>query len=166
MTSGERKALLFLAGVAVLGGVARVVASPAPAPTAAERGALRDQIGAVDSARRAPPRASDRRHASRRKRVVRDSTSAPTSIQSAPPPADTPIDVDVADARALEALPGVGPALARRIVADREARGAFGSLAGLERVRGVGPALARRVASHVTFSGVSRPSGAGAVHSP
>jgi competence protein ComEA len=73
-----------------------------------------------------------------------------------------PVDVDVADSAALEALPGIGPTLAARIVAERGAGGAFGSLAGLEQVRGIGPALARRLAPHVTFSGIPRPPSAAA----
>jgi DNA uptake protein ComE-like DNA-binding protein len=47
----------------------------------------------------------------------------------------------------------VGPALARRLVADRRARGPFGSMAGLSRVPGVGPSLEARLAPLVTFSG-------------
>jgi competence protein ComEA len=79
------------------------------------------------------------------------------------PPAG-PIDVDVADATALDALPGIGPSLAGRIVAERAANGPFGSLDGLQRVRGIGPALAGRLAPHVTFSGVSRLPGASGTH--
>ena len=36
-------------------------------------------------------------------------------------------------------LPGIGPVLAQRIVADRHENGAFGSVEGLLRVRGIGP---------------------------
>jgi hypothetical protein len=63
-----------------------------------------------------------------------------------------PVNVDRATAAELEALPRVGPVLAARIVADRAARGAFGSLEGLSRVAGVGPGLIRFLAPHVTFS--------------
>ncbi len=38
-----------------------------------------------------------------------------------------------------EILPGVGPAMARRIELDRQENGDFGSLERLQRVRGVGP---------------------------
>jgi competence protein ComEA len=38
-----------------------------------------------------------------------------------------------------EVLPGIGPALARRIELDRQENGEFGSLERLERVRGIGP---------------------------
>jgi competence ComEA-like helix-hairpin-helix protein len=63
------------------------------------------------------------------------------------------VDLDRADASQLERLPGIGPALARRIVADRTAHGPFGGLAGLDRVPGVGPALLARIAPHAQFSG-------------
>jgi competence protein ComEA len=49
------------------------------------------------------------------------------------------VSLDAADAAALERLPGVGPALARRIVAERAAGGPFGSVEALAaRVRGWG----------------------------
>jgi competence protein ComEA len=51
-------------------------------------------------------------------------------------------------------LPKIGPRLAKVIVADREAHGAFGSLVGLDRVSGVGPGLLKVLAPHVVFSGV------------
>lgn len=71
------------------------------------------------------------------------------------------IDVDRAGVRELQRLPGIGPALAARIVADRESTGAFGDPAGLARVRGIGPATLSRLASHLTFSGVRADAGQG-----
>lgn len=68
------------------------------------------------------------------------------------PPAQVPawrVDLDSASASEIEALPGVGPALAARIVADRAARGGFGGLQGLDRVPGVGPALIERITPFV-----------------
>lgn len=64
-----------------------------------------------------------------------------------------PLDVDVATAEELDRLPGIGPALARRIVANRDSLGPFGSLEGLGRVRGIGDRLRRSVQPRVTFSG-------------
>ena len=49
-----------------------------------------------------------------------------------------PIDVNRAGADELRSLPGIGAGLARRIVGEREANGAFRSLAELRRVRGIG----------------------------
>ncbi len=51
------------------------------------------------------------------------------------------VSLNAADAEDLERLPGVGPVLAARIVADREANGPFVSLDDLGRVSGVGPAI-------------------------
>src|SRR4029077_6175602 len=44
------------------------------------------------------------------------------------------------------------PGLAKRIVADRDASGPFGSLDGLDRVPGVGPSLLAGIRDHVSFS--------------
>lgn len=52
-----------------------------------------------------------------------------------------PVDLNSADASLLETLPGIGPVLAERIIADREANGPFASLADLARVSGVGEAM-------------------------
>jgi comEA protein len=62
------------------------------------------------------------------------------------------IDADRATAAELARLPRVGLALAKTIVADREARGPFGSLEGLDRVSGIGPGLLAAIGSHVRFS--------------
>lgn len=51
-----------------------------------------------------------------------------------------PVDVNTADARTLEQLPGVGPAIAQAIVTERERNGPFVSFGELERVPGIGPA--------------------------
>ena len=63
-----------------------------------------------------------------------------TSFKSScPGRAPGPLDPNLASAAELEALPGIGPALAQRIVDDREARGPFASTAELARVPGIGP---------------------------
>lgn len=67
------------------------------------------------------------------------------------------IDADVVTAAELARLPRVGLGLAKTIVADREKRGAFGSLEALDRVPGIGPRLLGAIAPHLTFSGAPRP---------
>jgi competence protein ComEA len=62
----------------------------------------------------------------------------------------TALNVNRATVVELEALPGIGPALARRIVADREARGPFAAVQALDRIPGIGPALVARLGTLVT----------------
>ena len=70
----------------------------------------------------------------------------------APPAAARRVDVNRATETELEALPGIGPALAARIVALRTEQGRFGNVDELERVPGVGPALLERLRPLVTVS--------------
>jgi competence protein ComEA len=60
------------------------------------------------------------------------------------------IDLNSATAEQLDGLPGVGPTLASRIVAYRDANGPFGSAEDLAQVDGVGPALIAKIAPLVT----------------
>jgi len=178
-TPAERKALLFLAGVIVLGASVRVVRASRDdgGDDAATRQALAKQLAAVDSAHRVGEKAARERPrgrsatarsrpAKRNARRPADSTrsqplpradASPSVATAGPPP---PVDLDVASQSEIETLPRIGPVLARRIVEDRSANGPFGSLDGFERVRGVGPAIAAAVRERVTFSGTARPSNA------
>ena len=67
------------------------------------------------------------------------------------------IDADRASAAELARLPKVGLALAKTIVAEREAKGSFGSLEGLDRVPGIGPGLLGAIAPHVTSTAPATP---------
>jgi competence protein ComEA len=165
-TQGERRALIFLAAVALLGAGTRAWRARHLDVDSAD---LAAQIEAVDSAkpsrpaRRKPP-AAGRQPRSRQSRDTLAGASAQPARPIPAPPA--PVDVDRASADEIERLPGIGPALARRIVADRDANGSFGCLAALDGVKGIGPALLARLDSLATFSGAGRPAcakaGAGA----
>jgi competence protein ComEA len=72
--------------------------------------------------------------------------------QGRPLAQDEQINVDLAPAGELARLPKVGPRLAKTIVADRQAKGPFGSLDALDRVAGIGPGLLRTIGPHVAFS--------------
>ena len=143
-TPGERKALLFLAGITLLGGSVRVARAVGGTERAAPGAgsAIEKQIAAVDSAKKA-------RKAGKGRRAGKSAELVAPAI----------IDLDVATAAEIETLRYIGPALAQRIVADRDSLGPFGSLEGFQRVRGIGPKLAARLDSSVTFSLVPRPSG-------
>ncbi len=61
------------------------------------------------------------------------------------PPDAPPLDVNLASAADFQRLPGIGPALAARIVDARAREGPFASVDDLRRVRGVGPATLERL---------------------
>lgn len=48
-----------------------------------------------------------------------------------------PIDLNLATAQQLMTLPGIGPALAERIITERTERGKFESVNDLTRIRGI-----------------------------
>jgi len=142
-TPGERKALLFFGAVIVLGGsvrVARAVGGETDVDPAA-KAAIERQIETVDSVRKTGRKKGRGRKAKKPEVIV-----------------PAVIDLDVATADQIETLRYIGPALAKRIVADRDSLGPFGSLDEFQRVKGVGPKLAAKLDSSVTFSLLPRPS--------
>ncbi len=131
MPPAERRALILLLTLAILGHAVRLVLSrPGSAP------------GEIELVQTLPGR-SPLAH--------KDSTIA----LARPLAPGERIDLDRAGAQEVGRLPRVGPGLAKRIVADREARGPFGGLEGLDRVPGVGPVILQAVREHVRFSGVA-----------
>ena len=141
-TPAERKALLFFSTVLVLGAgsrACRTLHSPSTTDPRA-RWALEHQIKAADSAR----------HAGLKK---------PKREKKQTPPVKPlgPVDLDVATEPEIESLRYIGPALAMRIVADRDSLGPFGSIEGLKRVKGVGSSMVEKLRPSVTFSLFPRP---------
>ncbi len=73
-----------------------------------------------------------------------------------PPPAaggaepGGPVDLNTAGVAELDALPGIGPVLAQRIVDHRTRQGPFRSVEELDDVPGIGPAIAAELAGLVT----------------
>ncbi len=63
------------------------------------------------------------------------------------------IDINTATTDQLTELPGIGPALAARIIAYREENGAFKSLDDLDLVSGIGPSIIANIGDLVTFGG-------------
>ncbi|MGH2970570.1 MAG: ComEA family DNA-binding protein [Gaiellaceae bacterium] len=55
------------------------------------------------------------------------------------PSSTAPLDLNTASAEQLDALPGVGPATAQKIIDYRQAHGPFRSIDELEAVPGIGP---------------------------
>ena len=70
----------------------------------------------------------------------RGSTSSRSTARTAPPRSSGPIAINRATAKELEALDGIGPVLASRIIAYRNANGPVVTLESLLEVSGIGPA--------------------------
>ncbi|MDP1662263.1 MAG: helix-hairpin-helix domain-containing protein [Phycisphaerales bacterium] len=60
------------------------------------------------------------------------------------------LDLNSATAAQLEHLPGIGPALAARIIADRTQHGPYATVEQLDRVRGIGPKTVEKLRPHIT----------------
>lgn len=163
-TPSEHRALIFVAIVAVLGVWVRGCGKgeDGSAVPLSDREALAVQLRAVDSALASGGRrgSASQKSSGATKSVGAGASAGAGSTQGAgisqPGSPALKIDLDRAGADELNRLPGIGPALASRIVADREANGPFGSIEEFQRVRGVGPALSARIAPHVTFSAPPR----------
>ena len=80
----------------------------------------------------------------RRVRLSRLAAAAPIAITNEasdilPESGSLQVNINTAGEYELEALPGIGPVLAARIVADREKQGPFSAVEQIQRVSGIGP---------------------------
>jgi len=128
--SREPRAILILLSLAVAGHGARLLLQAPSAPPG--------ELLAVT----ASPSIDPARQRARAERVAR------------PLGPGERIEINSASAEEIARLPRVGMSLAKRIVADRMARGPFRALADLDRVSGVGPALLSRIGERLRFGGV------------
>jgi len=142
LTPAERRGLVIVAGLFVLGAVHDLVRtrhmSLAPPPDRLQAAGLRPE---------------------------------PPADPPGPVPAPGTIDLNTADEDGLRALDGIGPTLARRIVEHRRVNGPFRSVDELAAVRGIGPALLRRIGPRVRVGdpaqpGASRRPGQSATETP
>ncbi len=79
-------------------------------------------------------------------------TSTAGGKAGAPSAAAALVDLNTADEATLDTLPGVGPVMAKNIVAWREANGRFATVDQLQEISGIGPARYAQLAGLVTVS--------------
>ena len=72
------------------------------------------------------------------------------SSSSEPVSTDGPININRATVQELETLPGIGPAIAERIVAYRTEYGPFASVAEITEVSGIGPTTLHKIEDRIT----------------
>lgn len=128
LTPDERRAVLFLAFIAAAGGIVRAVRTGEQAPGSA---VIAPHIRGDDIARQA-------------------ARSLETERLAQPLRAGEKVSLNRAGVAELDRLPGIGPALARRIAAFRDSIGAFRQVQELEAVPGIGPALVRKLTPHIS----------------
>jgi competence protein ComEA len=131
LTESETRALLASAVLVVLAAVGRVLLAP-PGPGVAERGL--SAVTEVDAAL-----------------AVAESIRAEEERRRRPLAVGERIDINTASEIELDRLPGVGPALARAILAQRQREGPYWDLGELERVPGLGSTTVRRLAPYTTL---------------
>ena len=123
LTKQERLVLIFLAAALVPGAAVKVLRSDKAPPSPTSRDVE------FDLAEAKPP------------------TDVAALTEAAAP---RKIDVNAADAEALDALPGIGPVYAARIVEYREAHGPFEKAEDLAAVKGIGPKTVEKLRPYVT----------------
>jgi competence protein ComEA len=81
---------------------------------------------------------------------ARPPAAAPATAGRAIAPPTAPLDLNHAGIQELDALPGIGPVLAGRIVEHRRRHGRFGRAEELLAVQGIGPRLLERLRGRIT----------------
>jgi len=67
------------------------------------------------------------------------------------PAKDAPVNINTASQEELEMIPGIGPEIARRIIAYRSQGQAFQTLEDLDKVKGIGPAKLQLIKDYIAF---------------
>ena len=82
--------------------------------------------------------------------AAEEAPAGPTAAVAAAPDAAAPLDVNAASAAELDALPGIGPVLAQRIVDYRLEHGPYGTIDELANVEGISPRMVGELRPLVT----------------
>jgi competence protein ComEA len=95
-------------------------------------------------------RIADAQHIHIRRQGEQASEPAPTADEAADDSNDGLVNLNTASAADLDALSGIGPSLAERIIEYRTTNGPFQSVEDLQKVKGIGPALFAKLLPLVT----------------
>jgi len=156
ITPAERRLVFLLLVLAVMGAVGKRFQHPSSEVAAW----LRQPDASGPSGARGPDPRTTTPPATEPERPAAEpslaTASSPPGSPSRPPPEAPPgggsVDPNRAGVEELVALPGIGPALAARIVADRTARGPYRTPEDLLRVPGIGPATLVRIRDRLRFA--------------
>ncbi len=145
-TPAERRGAIVVVGLLALGAVHDLwrASRPLPAPSAGRPGIVAAPVEGAPA------------HGAGGDTLHGEWVPAPRSLQAI-------VDLNQASAPELDALPGVGPVLAGRIIAHRERHGPFRHPDELLAVRGIGPRLLAKLRPRITV--VPASAGAG-LHPP
>uniref|UniRef100_A0A832I0Y6 Helix-hairpin-helix domain-containing protein n=1 Tax=Eiseniibacteriota bacterium TaxID=2212470 RepID=A0A832I0Y6_UNCEI len=136
LNPSERRGALVVAALFLIGAAWDVWRAARPAPPAAPPGAGAPAPTADPASERAPESGA---------RPARGGGGPAAEAPDAAPA----LDLNRASVSELDALPGIGPVLARRIVEHRARHGPFRRVEELRAVRGVGPRLLERLRPRV-----------------
>lgn len=82
---------------------------------------------------------------------VPEKTIAESELGKVQEKVDGKVNINTADSKTLDSLPGIGPAMAQRIVDYRQTEGAFQTLEDLKKVRGIGDAKFAKLKDKITL---------------
>jgi len=145
VTPAERRLAVLLFALALLGQSARWVSRASPEVARWLQG---------DPASPAAPESAGERPVATLSPMTAPDTAAGMTASKNRETASRPvgdIDPNTADRAALMRLPGVGPVLADRILADRAQSGPYRRPEDLLRVPGIGPAKLAKLRAHLVF---------------
>lgn len=84
-------------------------------------------------------------------RVVQKTAAQNGAAGTAAVSRDGLVNINTADEKALDSLPGIGPAMAKRIIEYRSVNGSFQKLEDLKKVKGIGEAKFARLKDKVSL---------------
>ena len=151
LTQYEAIAVASIALLMLAGWIGRSVTGSAPTHDVESAQRV---IELLDSLVAQTAQSSEQRAESREQRTESSEQRTRSSWQQAPvsglrSPIFAPLNINTASSRQLEALPGIGPATAQKIIEERN-RSPFHHVDELVRVRGIGPAKLERMRPYVT----------------